>query len=70
MSARAVTPISRTTVDVTGASRRASSAAVAPSWADATTKDAVIPRWVTGMPAAAGTDTADVTPGTTSTAIP
>ena len=42
----------------------------APSWAEATTKEAVIPRCVTGIPAAAGTETAEVTPGTTSTGTP
>ena len=41
-----------------------------PSWADTSANDDVTPRCVTGMPAAAGTDTAEVTPGTTSTGTP
>ena len=67
VSARRVTPMSSTRVASTGASLRAAVTASAPSWAEATTKEAVMPRCVTGIPAAAGTETADVTPGTTST---
>ena len=35
-----------------------------------TVTDEAMPRWVTGMPTAAGTPKADDTPGTTSQAIP
>src|SRR3954452_18340531 len=37
---------------------------------ETTTNSWVSPRWVTGMPASAGTPIADVTPGTTSTGMP
>ena len=45
-------------------------ASLAPSWPDTTVTCRETPRWVTGMPAAAGTATALVTPGTTSTVTP
>ena len=40
------------------------------SWPVTTVNPRLAPRWVTGMPAAAGTLTALVTPGTTSTGTP
>ena len=40
------------------------------SWPVTTANEDERPRWVTGIPAAAGTATADETPGTTSTGMP
>ena len=70
VSASRVTPIRSTRVASGAASAAAARTCSAPSCAEATTKDAATPRWVRGMPAAAGTETADVTPGTTSTGTP
>ena len=64
---RRPTPMSRTRVP-SSAAREAQSTSW--SWADTTVKPRASPRWVTGMPAKAGTATAEVTPGTTSTATP
>ena len=62
--------MSSTRVVVGACSRAAASIGSMPSCADTSANDDVTPRCVTGMPAAAGTDTADVTPGTTSTGTP
>ncbi len=67
------TPIRMTSVS-TAVARRSQSTAdsglAGSSWPVTTAKDEARPRCVTGMPAAAGTAMAALTPGTTSTATP
>jgi len=54
--------MSSTIVDVGLACPATARTPAGPSWADATMNDEVIDRWVTGIPAAAGTEMALVTP--------
>ena len=73
MAARFVMPMRITSVPPTRAKASQSCSPVPsdpPTRPVTTVTDAATPRWVTGMPAAAGTPKADVTPGTTSQATP
>ena len=67
MRGRFASPISTTMVS-TEVARLAQStpAPSSHSWPVTTANDEATPRWVKGMPADAGTATAEVTPGTTS----
>ena len=64
----AETAMSRTAV--APAESAPSIAGSAPAWPEVTSTEVATPRWVTGMPASAGTENAEVMPGTTSTATP
>ncbi len=64
----AETAMRRTTV--APAVRAPSIAGSAPAWPEVTSTEVATPRWVTGMPASAGTEKAEVMPGTTSTSTP
>ncbi len=71
MASRWATPIRITTVPPTLASdRQSTSGSPRRRWPVTTVTAAETPRWVTGMPAAAGAATAEVIPGTTSNSIP
>ena len=73
IAARFVMPMRITSVPPTRANASQSCSPVPsdpPTRPVTTVTEAATPRWVTGMPAAAGTPKADVTPGTTSQATP
>ena len=73
MAARVVMPMRITSVPPTRASASQSgppAPAASPTRPVTTVTDEARPRWVTGMPTAAGTPKADVTPGTTSQGMP
>ena len=72
MAALVVIPMRITRVPPTRASASQSGSSVpcgSPTRPVTTVTEAARPRWVTGMPTAAGTPKADVTPGTTSQGI-
>ena len=69
ISARVAMPITMTRVPPARARDSQSTppgAEASPTWPVTTVTELDRPRWVTGMPAYAGTATAEVTPGTTS----
>ena len=63
------TPMSTTRVAAASRRRRGRGPSSVP-WPWVTCTAPTVPRWVTGMPAAAGAASAELTPGTTSTGMP